>query len=520
MSLQYTQLEQIPQIVSKLHKNFHKHDKLDSVAYRLKQLRILYSAIHSNEDALCEAVKADLNRPIQDTKFLEFHVFYAEILDVIANLENWLKPEHVKSSDIPFIIRFTGPKVEKISLGTILIISPYNVPTLLALQPLIGAIAGGNTIVLKQSELVPNTSALLSKILTNVLDPEWFQVVNGGIDETTVLLEQKFDKILYTGSSAVGRIIAKAGAKNLTPSVLELGGKTPVFIGESVRPYLGVVCNRLLFTKFMNAGQLCVAADYAIVEDKIYDEFCSTLIEVTKELYDGANEENFTHIVHNRSWERLYSMIKESKGKIIFGGKNHNGRVNYIEPTILKDVTFQDSTMTSEIFGPILPIIKFSNLEKTLNQIISQHDTPLAMYIYSHSDSQINQIKTSIRSGALIINDGMLHVATHALPFGGIGESGYGSYHGIHSVKTFTHERATMQHPFWCDWFWKDKFRSVRESHLWRGSKYLPKLPGHAVPWDSNGEINIGSSITGNIVKYGLIGSVVAAAFYHYVDFQ
>lgn len=520
MSLVYTPTSDIPAIVKKLHSSYHKHDKLDSVSYRLKQLRILYSAIHKNEDALCEAVKADLNRPIQDTKFLEFHVFYAEILDVIGNLENWLKPEHVKSSEIPFIIRFTAPKVEKISLGTVLIISPYNVPTLLALQPLIGAIAGGNCIALKQSELVPHTSALLSKILTDVLDPEWFQVINGGIDETTVLLQQKFDKILYTGSSAVGRIIANAGAKNLTPCVLELGGKTPVFIGESVRSYLRVVCKRLLFTKFMNAGQLCVAADHAIVEDSIYDEFCSTLVEVMRELYDGVDEENFTHIVHYRSWERLYNMIKESKGKIIFGGENHNGKVNYIEPTIIKDVTFQDSTMSSEIFGPILPIIKFSSLPQTLTQITNQHDTPLAMYIYSHSSSQIHQIKTSIRSGALIINDGMLHVATHALPFGGIGESGYGSYHGVHSIKTFTHERATMEHPFWCDWFWKDKFRSVREAHLWRGSKYLPKLPGHAVPWGEDGEFKTITSLTNNALKFGIVGAIIAAGVYHFVDFQ
>ncbi|CAM9023092.1 unnamed protein product [Wickerhamomyces anomalus] len=508
MSLPYTPLDQIPSIVSSLHESFHSHAKLDSIQYRLKQLRILYHAIHSNEDAICEAIKLDLNRPIQDTKFLEFDVFYSEILDIIANLESWSKPTPV--DDVPKIISFASPKIERIPLGTVLIISPFNVPMLLALQPIVGALCGGNTMVLKQSEFVPNTALILSKILTRALDSDIFKVVNGAIDETTVLLEQKFDKILYTGSSQVGRIVAKAASKNLTPCLLELGGKTPVYVGASVEDSLEVVTKRIMFTKFINAGQVCLAADYLLVDEKIYDKFIKTLLKTVDEYFKGVDSKNFTHIIHERSWERLNSMIKSTKGQIIFGGKNSNRALKYIEPTIIKNVDFDDSTMKEEIFGPILPIIKISNIFETIDEIKSRHDTPLAVNIYSHDASEIHYLRTHIRSGALIINDGMMHVAIHSLPFGGIGESGYGAYHGIHSFKSFTHERAILEHPFWCDKFWTDKFIKIVDiENTWRGSKHLPQLPGKDVDFDANGEV-IKKPIDEKVWKLGAVGVVVA----------
>lgn len=470
--LEYTPVDEIPSIVTSLHKSFRTNPSRP-LAYRLNQLRNLYYALKDNEDLLVKALKKDINRSREDTELTELSIIYGDLLSTIKNLSTWMKPQSAK--DVSLLFKFTSPKITKIPLGTILIISPFNFPLMLAIQPLIGAIAGGNTAVLKQSEQTPYTSQTLSTILSDALDPDIFQIVNGGIEETSVLLDQKFDKIIYTGSGKVGRIIASKAAKNLTPVVLELGGKSPAFVTESVKNDLKAVCKRIAFTRFSNAGQICVSTDFCVVHDSIYDEFLDTLLKTVKEVYD-VDVENYTKLVNHAAWDRVMKIIRDTKGDVVIGGDGVREE-RFIEPTIIKNVKFDDISMQEEIFGPVLPVIKYSNLQNAIDSVLNVADTPLALYVYSKNSKQTELISSQIRSGALVINDGVIHVGLSCIPFGGIGESGYGAYHGKWSFDTFSHERAVLKNPFWTEVLFEAKYPPISKFDLNLSKFFLVPRP-------------------------------------------
>lgn len=450
--LEYTPTEEIPEIVQRLRTSFHKERKTHSLQFRLNQLRNIYFALKDNISDLSDALYKDFSRAPSETMNLEYAPFMSELVHTMANLHNWSKLEPVK--DLPLNLKTAPVYIERVPLGTVLVISPFNYPLLLTLSSLIGALSAGNCVVLKVSELVPNFAALLTKMLTECLDPSVFAMVNGGIAETTALLDQKFDKIMYTGSTAVGTIIAKKAAETLTPVLLELGGKSPAFVLDTVTDKdIKIIARRIVWGRFTNAGQTCVAIDYVLADEKIKEKLVAAIKHVVEEEFYStlkSSDTSFTHIVHERAFGNISKMIKETKGTVVTGGKT-DLESRFISPTVIDNVDWDDSTMQQEIFGPILPILTYTSLENAIDEVVKRHDTPLALYIFTSgstlrkNDKQIDLIRLRIRSGGTIVNDSILHVALPNAPFGGIGQSGQGAYHGFHSYKAFTHERTTIE---------------------------------------------------------------------------
>ncbi|KAM9906799.1 hypothetical protein OXX79_001334 [Metschnikowia pulcherrima] len=450
--LEYTPTKEIPNLVNHLKTSFRKDRKTHSLQFRLNQLRNIYFALQDNIGDLSDALYKDFYRAPSETMNLEYAPFLNELVHTMANLQAWAKREPVK--DLPLNLKTAPVYIERVPLGTVLVISPFNYPLFLTLSSLIGAISGGNCVVLKVSEFVPHFAAVLTRMLTNCLDPDTFVMVNGGISETTALLDQKFDKIIYTGSTAVGTIIAKKAAETLTPVVLELGGKSPAFVLDTVTDKdMLVIARRIVWGRFTNAGQTCVAIDYVLVDVKIKRKLVAAIEQVVKEeFYSGLSAANpsFTHIIHERAFGTIREMIENTSGDIVAGGEA-DPNTRFIPPTVIDNVTWEDSTMQQEIFGPVLPIIAYTDLEDAVEDVAKRHDTPLASYIFTSgstsrsNDAQIDLIRAGIRSGGTMVNDSILHVGLPNAPFGGIGQSGHGAYHGFYSFRAFTHERTTIE---------------------------------------------------------------------------
>lgn len=450
--LEYTDLEEIPMGVSKLRDSFHKLQKTHSVQFRLNQLRDLYFAIKDNEQKLVDAIQLDFYRSKSETRGLEVNQVLSEIIYTMANLHKWVVPQKV--TDVPLNLKRNPVYIERIPLGVILVMGAYNYPLFVTLTPLIGAIAAGNCVVLKPSEQTPRSSKLLIDILTNTLDPDIFYGVNGSIEETTKLLEQKFDKIVFTGSTFVGTIIAKKAAETLTPVILELGGKSPAFVLEDVEDKdLPTIANRIIWGRFTNGGQTCIAVDYVYVHKSIKQKLVVELVKGLKErFYKGLNETdtNFTHMINDRNFASIKNIINTTKGNIVAGGKT-DAKSRFIEPTIIDNVNWNDSCMINEIFGPILPILEYDNLSDAVSRVVNYHDTPLALYIFTSantsrsSNPQIDEIRRRIRSGGTMVNDVLLQGGLKNAPFGGVGRSGTGNYRGQNSYRAFTHERTTIE---------------------------------------------------------------------------
>ena len=468
--LKYTALDDIPVGVQRLADSFHKLQKTHSIQFRLNQLRNIYFGLKDNVDAITEALEKDFGRSPAETKNLEVYSSLNELVFTMANLHKWVKPDKV--TDLPVNMRTNPVYIEKIPLGVVLIITPFNYPLFLAIPSIVGAIAAGNCVVFKPSESTPHFSQLISDILTKALDPDIFFAVNGAIPETTKLLDQRFDKIMYTGNNTVGTIIAKKAAETLTPVILELGGKSPAFVLEDVKDKdIPTIASRLAWGRFTNAGQTCVAVDYILVHKSVKAKLVAELVKVTKEkFYPGLNKENkdYTHIIHDRAFQNLSKIIETTKGDIVLGGES-DAASRYLPPTIVDNVKWDDSTMRGEIFGPILPIVEYDDLLEAISRIISGPDTPLAQYIFTSgkttrsSNRQLNQILTSVRSGATIVNDVLLHVALANAPFGGVGNSGHGAYHGIYSFRAFSHERTTIEQKLWNEFMLKVRYPPFTE---------------------------------------------------------
>lgn len=451
LPLQYTPIDEIEPGVKKVRGGFFNTKKTHSLQYRLNQLRNLYFAIKENEDAICEALDKDFHRSKSETKNLELIIALNELLFVMSNLHRWIKPEAVDG--LPTAMVNCPVVVERIPLGVVLIIAPFNYPLNISLSSIVAAIAGGNTVVFKPSENTANFSRLFCDIVSNALDDDIFFPVNGAVPETTKLLEQKFDKIMYTGSTAIGKIINMKAAETLTPVLLELGGKSPCFVLEDISDdYLEVTARRIAWGRFTNAGQTCVAVDYVLVHESIKEKLVNELVKAVKKFYPEINSKsNYTHLIHDRAFERIAGLLENTKGDIVIGGETDSAS-RFIAPTIIDNCSWDDAAMQDEIFGPLLPIISYRDLETAVEGVVSSHDTPLALYVFTSDLSKTNKqrdyILSCIRAGGVCINDSIMQVGLANAPFGGIGTSGQGSYHGIHSFHSFTHERTVLSQPF------------------------------------------------------------------------
>ncbi|MCF7568007.1 aldehyde dehydrogenase [Sabulilitoribacter arenilitoris] len=423
---------------------FFKSQKTKNIAYRINILKQLKAEIEANEQAVYAALKADFNKSEFETFISEFGLVLSELNLVINNLKRWIKPKRVKSSMLTFPSK---SYIYKEPYGAVLVIAPWNYPFLLAIEPLIMAIAAGNTVIVKPSELTKNTSQLIANIIDKVFPENLATTIQGGVDVTSELLEQKWDYIFFTGSIPVGKIVAKAAAKHLTPVTLELGGKSPCIIDDTVDVKL--IARRLTWGKFLNAGQTCIAPDYLIVKASVKLQLIEALkIEITKQYGDNPEKSpDFPRVINNKNLLRLENMLEGAN--IIFGG-TINKKSRYCAPTLIDEPDLTSNIMQDEIFGPILPILSYNN-KNDIETIIWNFEKPLALYIFSNTKPFIKQILNKYSFGGGAINDSLIHFGNHRLPFGGVGASGMGVYHGKHGFDTFSHNKAIIKRDNWAD---------------------------------------------------------------------
>jgi aldehyde dehydrogenase (NAD+) len=393
-----------------------------------------------NADIIADALHDDLGKPATESYLTEIGFLSGEIRNTLKHLSSWTKPKRV---NIPIVLQPGSAKVVPEPLGVVLIIAPWNYPFLLTLSPLVGAIAAGNVAVLKPSELAPKTSAVLAALVPVYLDQRAVTVVEGGIAETTTLLEQRFDHIFYTGSGPVGRIVMTAAAKHLTPVTLELGGKSPAYVDESSN--LRQVAKRIAWGKFVNTGQTCVAPDYVLGTQDVLDELAFYLADAIRDMYGSAIEANpdYGRIVNDGHFKRLVSYLDD--GDVVIGGE-HNAKIRYLAPTVINRVSRSAPIMQGEIFGPILLLVAASDLSDAI-AFVNELDKPLALYVFSEQSAVIQRWQNETSSGALGVNAPIIHLSAHDLPFGGVGPSGMGSYHGEQSFLTFSHLKSVMSKP-------------------------------------------------------------------------
>ncbi|KAJ5744364.1 Beta-apo-4'-carotenal oxygenase [Penicillium manginii] len=442
--LQFTPLEDIPGRVSIARKTFLEHKTRD-VEFRLVQLRKLYWAIKDHEEEIVEACAQDLHKPRFEAEVAESGWLLNDIVFTTRNLHKWVKDE--KAPDIDLSFKFMSPKIRKDPLGTVLVIGAFNFPFQLTLGPVIGAIAAGNTVIIKPSENAPRSAAVMQKICEAALDPSCYPVVQGGVSETQALLAERWDKIFFTGGATVGRIIAKAAAPHLTPVVLELGGINPAIVTKNADPRL--VARRMLWGKLMNAGQICTSQNYLLVDKSLVPAVIEEFKKAYKEFYPkGAKDSpDYSRIVNIASFQRLKGMLDNTKGKILMGGTMDEKEL-FIEPTVVQVESVDDSLCTQESFGPFIPILPVDNLDEAINLANGVQSTPLGLYPFGNK-ADVAKILDSTRSGGVSCNDAALHVPT--LPFGGVGESGNGAYRGRSSFDVWVHRRPITSSPGWLE---------------------------------------------------------------------
>ncbi|KAI4388103.1 hypothetical protein MLD38_000465 [Melastoma candidum] len=420
-----------------------------SYDWRVSQLSQLLKLIEYHEDDIAAALRSDLSKPDIESYVYEIGVLKSSIKLALKELRKWMSPEKVKTSLISFP---SSAKIVPEPLGIVLIISAWNYPFLLSLDPLVGAIAAGNAAVLKPSEISPVSSALIAKLVREYMDSSTIRVVEGAVAETSVLLEQKWDKICYTGNAVVGRIVMAAAAKHLTPVLLELGGKCPAVVDLNIN--LQVACRRIIMGKWgSNNGQTCVSPDYIITTKANAPKLIDALKTELEKFY-GKNmleSNDLSRIVNSNHFARLIKLLDEDKvsGKVVYGGKRDESILK-IMPTILLDVPRNSLIMKEEIFGPLLPILTVDRLEDSFN-IINSGTKPLAAYLFTNDKRFREHFVTEVSAGGLVVNDTTIHLGVLTLPFGGVGDSGMGSYHGKFSFDAFSHKKAVLYRGFVAD---------------------------------------------------------------------
>lgn len=407
---------------------------------RIENLKKLKNVIKKYEEEIIDALNKDLGKHIFESYSNEVGFAYGSINYSIKNIKNWAKIRKVKND----AAQLPGKSyIYKSHYGSVLIIGPYNYPFQLLIEPLIGAICGGNTVILKPSEYATHTENIIERIIKETFDEKYIAVVTGDYKVNSELLDLQFDYIFFTGSVNVGKIVMEKASKHLTPVTLELGGKSPVIVHNTAD--LRISAKRIMWGKLINAGQTCVAPDYVLAHEDIYEDLIKEFIKVTKEFYgeDIINNKDFGRIINERHMDRLSNILNNDKEKIVFGG-NIDLEKKYISPTILKDVTLEDMVMSEELFGPILPVIKYKDMED-IKHYISKNKNPLALYVFSADSNFSEDVITRFTFGGGCVNDTISHVASTYLPFGGIGSSGMGNYHGKASFDTFTHTKSIVK---------------------------------------------------------------------------
>ena len=428
-------------------REFFKTGKTKDVNFRLEQLKNLKQVIIEHEQSIVEALRGDLHKPELETYLTEIGVI-KEIDYAIKNLQNWTKP---KKAAVSFDFFSYSARIYPEPLGVVLIIGPWNYPFQLIISPLVGAIAAGNCAIIKPSEIASHTSHIIAEIIAKHFDPAYIAVVEGGVEASQKLLAEKFDHIFFTGGTAVGKIIMAAAAKHLTPVTLELGGKSPCIVDTDIN--LEHTVRRITWGKFINAGQTCIAPDYLLVNKKIKKNLIDGLEKCLKEFYgdNPVNSPDYARIISEKHFERLVNFLKD--GKVIIGGKTQVSE-RYIAPTVIDDASLEDSVMQEEIFGPILPIIEYTDIAEAI-ALINSRPKPLALYLFSQNKNLQKRVLQETSSGGVCINDTVMQVGVSSLPFGGVGDSGIGNYHGKASFDTFSHNKSVLQNSFWLDLKWR-----------------------------------------------------------------
>ncbi|CAG8465694.1 10608_t:CDS:2 [Ambispora leptoticha] len=461
MTLEYTNIEDFPEIVTDLRKTFSKN-VTKSIAYRKQQLQQLYYLIEENEELIFDAVAKDFQRSRTEAWLGETALLKAEIIEFVNKLDEWAKPQIVETS---IAYKFNKCYIIKEPIGTVLIIGTWNYPISLSLAPFAGAMAAGCTAICKPSEVATHSAKLIGELFPKYLDHNAYRIVQAGPEGTVKLLEQKFDHIFYTGSTAVGKKVMEAAAKNLTPVTLELGGKSPVIVANDAN--ILISAKRIIWGKIYNCGQTCIAPDYIICERLVQTALIDSIPKVLEEFL-GENikqSKDYARIVNQRHFDRLQNMLLSTKGNILIGGDSDRDDL-YIAPTVVTDVTKEDSLMQEEIFGPILPIVVVEDIDEAI-EFVNNREIPLALYPFTSSKKLAKHILDNTQSGGVCVNDCILHFAIPTLPFGGKGNSGMGNYHGKKSFDTFTHERSTNETPYYVEKLLGSRYPPYTNFKIW-----------------------------------------------------
>lgn len=427
----------VSEIIKKQQEYFHEgHTK--SFSFRLDQLQKLNDGIKKYESEIIDALKKDLNKPEFEAYTSEIGFLYESISYTKKHLKKWMKSERKR---MPFHQIGSKGYLTYEPFGSVLIVGPFNYPFQLLIEPMIGAIASGNTVVLKPSEYTSHTESITVQLIKEVFDGSYIDIVTGGREITTELIHSNFDYIFFTGSVNVGKIVMKAAAEHLTPITLELGGKSPTIIDESAK--VDLAAKRVAWGKFLNAGQTCIAPDYVYVHEKVADDFKVSLQKHITAFYGASviDSPDYGRIVSKRHYDRLKALIDENK---IFTGGKTDDETLFIEPTVLENVSWHDDVMAEEIFGPILPIMTYTDLNEVIKDINSR-PKPLALYLFTENKEIEREILSRTSSGGVGINETITHIISPDLPFGGVGSSGMGAYHGKYSFLTFSHRKSVVK---------------------------------------------------------------------------
>ncbi len=414
-----------------------------SLDARRTQLRQLRRMLIEREDTIMAAMVSDLGKPPMEAYAAEVGLVLAEIDDALKHLGEWAAPTKVK---VALAFKPGSAEIMPEPLGVALIIAPWNYPMQLLIAPLVAALAAGNTVVLKPSEVAPATAAAMAELIPQYLDQRVARVVVGGVDETTALLAEHFDHIFYTGNGTVGRIVMTAAAKHLTPVTLELGGKSPAIVTADAD--ITIAARRIAWGKFLNAGQTCVAPDYVLVDASVEKAFVDALAATIREFYgdDPKASADYARIVNERHWDRLNGLLDAGGYDTTVCGGGGDRATKFIPPTVLTGVKPDAALMQEEIFGPILPVLPVSDLDEAI-RFVNDRDKPLALYVFSCDPHAIGRVLDRTTAGGVCVNHAVLHVGVGALPFGGVGGSGMGAYHGKAGFDTFSHRKAVLRKP-------------------------------------------------------------------------
>ncbi len=420
--------------------------KTKPLSWRKSQLLALKRMLMENENAIYDALSSDLHKCQFEAYVSEYQYVLKDIKHSIKQLKSWSKPQHVST---PMLAQPGRSFIRPEPYGTVLIMGAWNYPLQLVLSPMVAAIAAGNCVVLKPSELAAATSTLLATLIPKYMDASAIAVYEGGVEETTALLKLRFDYIMYTGSENVGKIVMRAASEHLTPVTLELGGKSPCIIDADAN--LKVMADRLIWAKFLNAGQTCIAPDYVLVERKHSKALIEALKQsLLKQYGESAKEsQDYGRIINQRHFDRISEYVAAESDTIVHGGQVNRDE-KYIEPTLMLNPDLTSGVMQEEIFGPVLPIIEVESLQESID-FVNSREKPLALYMFSNNEKNVKLVTQRTSSGTLCINDAVIFMVNHNLPFGGVGNSGMGSYHGKWGFDTFSHLKPIMHRSFWAD---------------------------------------------------------------------